>query len=112
MLFIRVQYENHVIVIQIFINGVSFFRWYYEVGIGIPRDFQHAHHFYCKAAKKGNHKEAQDRVNLLEGMVKHQKNEKRRTLAQEKRRTSNANILNHNESKSNSKSKDSQCAIM
>lgn len=98
----------------------SFFRWYYEVGIGIPRDFQQAHHFYSKAAKKGNHKEAQDRVNLLESMVKHQKNEKKRTMAQEKKRASNANILspnnnnnnNNNESKSNSKSKDSQCVIM
>ncbi|KAG2232532.1 hypothetical protein INT48_005422, partial [Thamnidium elegans] len=77
--------------------------WYYEIGIGVPRDFQQAHYYYTKACKKGNHKQAQDRVNLLEGMVKHQKNEKRRTIIQDKRRTSQGNSLKT--------SKDTQCNI-
>ncbi len=83
------------------------------MGIGIPRDFQHAHHFYSKAAKKGNHKEAQDRVDLLESMVKHQKNEKRRTVAHDKKRVSSANILKSTSNNDNHKtSKESQCNIM
>ncbi|GAA5804157.1 hypothetical protein HPULCUR_009643 [Helicostylum pulchrum] len=78
--------------------------WYYEIGIGVPRDFQQAHYYYAKACKKGNHKQAQDRVDLLEGMVKHQRNEKRRTVIQDKRRSSQGNPLKT--------SRDSQCNIM
>lgn len=81
-----------------------FFSWYYEIGIGVPRDFQQAHYYYAKACKKGNHKQAQERVDLLEGMVKHQKNEKRRTVIHDKRRTSQGNLLKT--------SKDTQCNIM
>jgi TPR repeat protein len=80
------------------------------MGIGVPRDFQQAHHYYCKAAKKGHHKEAQSRVDLLENLVKHQKtqkNEKRRTMTQDKK----LSVMNHT-SKSSNNNRDSQCNIM
>lgn len=105
MLLIRVSFffipRTHKKVLLIFFKKNS---WYYEIGIGVPRDFQQAHYYYAKACKKGNHKQAQDRVDLLEGMVKHQRNEKRRTVIQDKRRSSQGNPLKT--------SRDSQCNIM
>ncbi|KAI8370803.1 hypothetical protein EDC96DRAFT_573455 [Choanephora cucurbitarum] len=76
--------------------------WYYEMGIGVPRDYQQAHHFYSKASKKGNHQEAKKRIELLENLVKHQKNEKKRLAAQDKR-----SLTQISKNK-----KDSQCNIM
>ncbi|KAI8640398.1 hypothetical protein BD408DRAFT_484139 [Parasitella parasitica] len=80
--------------------------WYYEIGIGVPRDFAQAHHYYSKAVKKGNHKEARDRIQLLESLVKQQKNEKKRAKAQDKRLSVVAS------SAKNNINRDSQCAIM
>lgn len=70
-----------------------FYRWYYEFGIGVPRDYQQAHHYYSKASKKGKHKEAQARVDLLQSMVKHQKNEKRRTVVPDKKKDAQCLIM-------------------
>ncbi|RCH91558.1 hypothetical protein CU098_003752, partial [Rhizopus stolonifer] len=74
--------------------------WYYEMGIGVPRDYQQAHHYYSKAVKRGNHKEAKARIDLLESLVKHQKNEKKRMATQDKKLSMA------------SKNRDSQCTIM
>lgn len=105
MLLIRVSNITILVKKSIYAD-LYIYRWYFETGIGIPRDFSQAHRYYSKAAKKGIHKAAQERVDLLESLVKHQKNEKRRTVTQEKRRMSNANILKSNNSK------ESQCTIM
>ncbi|KAL7314297.1 hypothetical protein PS15m_005889 [Mucor circinelloides] len=86
--------------------------WYYEIGIGVPRDFAQAHHYYSKAVKKGNHKEARDRVNLLESLVKHQKNEKKRTMAQDKKLSVLSGNPAANQKTSNSNNRESQCTIM
>lgn len=73
------------------------------MGIGVPRDFEQAHRYYNKAVKKGNHKEAADRVKLLETLVKHR----------EKKKGLHESILNPNTSmlvKNNNR--ESQCLIM
>jgi TPR repeat protein len=57
--------------------------WYYELGVGVPRDFSKAYTYYSKAIKKGNHKEAKERVDFLESLVKYQK-----TKAQEDKKAS------------------------
>ncbi|KAI8373891.1 hypothetical protein BD560DRAFT_446166 [Blakeslea trispora] len=76
--------------------------WYYEMGIGVPRDYQQAHQYYSKASKKGNHQEAKKRIELLENLVKLQKTEKKRLASQDKK-----------PSVSNSRNKkDAQCNIM
>lgn len=88
------------------------YRWYYEIGIGVPRDFAQAHHYYSKAVKKGNHKEARDRVSLLESLVKHQKNEKKRTMAQDKKLSVLSGNPAANQKTPNSNNRESQCTIM
>ncbi|CEG68680.1 hypothetical protein RMATCC62417_04892 [Rhizopus microsporus] len=56
--------------------------WYYEVGIGVPRDYKKAHHYYSKASKH-DHKEAKDRLKMMEHVVKFKKLEnKQRGSAQ------------------------------
>jgi TPR repeat protein len=85
------------------------------MGIGVPRDFQQAYHYYHKASKKGNHKEAKGRVELLENLVKYQKtqkNEKRRTMIQDKKLSSTNNNGTTSKSGNNTNSRDSQCNIM
>lgn len=77
-------------------------RWYYELGVGVPRDFSKAYTFYAKAIKKGDHKEAKERVNFLESMLKYQKNEKKK--AQEEKKASVIQAKTNN--------RDSQCHIM
>ncbi|CEP10660.1 hypothetical protein [Parasitella parasitica] len=81
--------------------------WYYEISIGVPRDFAQAHYYYSKAVKKGNHKEAQNRIQLLESLVKEQKNDKRIAKAQDRRISVVAPST-----KNNIKNRESQCAIM
>lgn len=82
------------------------------MGIGVPRDFQQAHFYYSKASKKGHHKEAKNRVDLLENLVKYQKiqkNEKRRTMMQDKKKSF---MNNGTTSKPTNNSRESQCNIM
>ncbi|CAO3696556.1 unnamed protein product [Rhizopus stolonifer] len=49
--------------------------WYYEMGIGTPRNYKQAYRYYLKASKS-NHPEAKNRIQLLDHLVKHKKLEK------------------------------------
>ncbi|KAI8977222.1 hypothetical protein BDF20DRAFT_873625 [Mycotypha africana] len=87
--------------------------WYYEVGIGVPRDYQRAQYYYAKAVRKGKgHKEATTRLQLLETMVKSQKNERKRatTLLPDKKLSFIHGSASAVAAKNSSK--DSNCTIM
>ncbi|KAI9282544.1 hypothetical protein BY458DRAFT_496539 [Sporodiniella umbellata] len=46
--------------------------WYYEMGMGVPRNYKQAYRYYHKASK-ANHLEARNRVEILDHLVKHKK---------------------------------------
>ncbi|KAI8997158.1 hypothetical protein BDB01DRAFT_770055 [Pilobolus umbonatus] len=52
--------------------------FYYEMGVGVPRDYKQAHYYYNKAVKRG-HKYAENRLSSLNTMLRNQKSDNRQT---------------------------------